>query len=174
MGEPKPAPRKPTTARFLQQPLCQAELTSRSPSRSREDHRDHHTSTDHHLPHCSPTPNQQQKHQSHPKYLSLTPPDEPQTWGSLVSTSKLLQRGPELHPALAVLLKEGNAGLSGGIWCIYPLPQTLSHLGRPPAGRTVANHQPNVQGGVNAGRVKKHVHSKNEVAELRGGMGRWF
>lgn len=80
-----------------------------------------------------------------PKYQSPHPPDEPQMRGSLARTSKLLQRGPEHHPALAALRKEGDVGLSGGIWCIYQVPQTWSHLGQPPAGRTVANLQLAVQ-----------------------------
>lgn len=53
-----------------------------------------------------------------PKYQRPHPADEPQMRGSLIHTSKLLQRGPEHHPALAAQRKEGDVGVSGGIWCI--------------------------------------------------------
>lgn len=130
---------------------------------------------EHHLPRCSPTPSQQQRHRPTQNTGASTLLTSLRCGVPPVSTSKLLQRGPEPHPALAALLREGDVGVSGGISCIHPVPQTLSHLGRPPAGRTVANQQLYVRGaGVNPGRVKKHVHSKNEVAELQGGTGRWF
>ena len=132
-----------------------------------------------HLHRASPTPllpntKPAAEASPHPKYRSLHPPDKPQMWGSLVSTSELLQRGPEPHPAPAALLREGDVGVSGGIGCIYLVPQTLSHLGQPLAGRTVANHQLYVQGGVNPGCAEKQMLSKNEVAELQGGTGRWL
>lgn len=67
-----------------------AELTSRS----RESSKHYHTSTEHRLFHCSPPPNQQQRHHPIQKYRWLLPPDKPQMWGFLISTSTLPQRGP--------------------------------------------------------------------------------
>lgn len=60
----------------------------------------------------------------HPKYWSLHPPDEPQMQSSLVRTSKLLERRPEPHPALAVLLR----GECGGVWWHFVHLPGVSHF----------------------------------------------
>lgn len=67
--------------------------------------------------------------------MSCLPPNELRVLGSLVSSSKLPQKGPNLHGDSRLQLPSMGSGV-----------QTQNQWGRPAAGRAAASHQLRVQG----------------------------